>query len=299
MTWSKAQRTAKNTAPGFPLPNLEILALGVLVVSPTFCLFPTPSCRTASLRVGKVGWHQSGLSFLREGKLESRVTTKQIGLMLPPEPAAPSGTWTGLAGPGFWQYQNPLLAQWPAVKKAAAWDTTGPTCPGLRSVESVGSDLKYCGVSPQGAQGWKHQKRWSENITTRGVLRTLSSCDWADCYFKKKLPFRIFFFHCSGASSCRHTRCYKRKDWKKFEEKRLEMCRLHHHQFTDLLSPINKDFILPLRKYVGFSLTVCVCLPFTMGLLEEKIINTGWNMEELPKTGKIPVCYWNKVWELL
>lgn len=94
MKWSdleQGSKDSKNAASGLLLPNLEILALGVLVVPSTFCCLPSPSCRT-SLQAGKVGRNQSGLNFSREDNLEPRMNTGQIGLMLPPKPTAPSGT---------------------------------------------------------------------------------------------------------------------------------------------------------------------------------------------------------------
>lgn len=120
--------------------------------------------------------------------------------------------------------------------------------------------------------------------------------------FQKNYLFnrkKIKVFRSSGASSCRHTGWHRRKAWKKFKVRRLATCRLLSHQFTDLLSLVNKDFTLPFNKHVGFSFSVCVCLPFTMGLPKVNFFNIDWNMEELPKAGKIPVCYDSKLGEFL
>lgn len=175
MTWSKTQRTPKIVSPAFTLSNLEILALGVSVIPSIFCFFPSPSCR-ASLQAGKVGWHQSGLSFLREDKLEMRVTTGQTGMMLPQNQQhllAHEEEKQGRASGNSRTQGQPSDQQ---AGKQQAGSLLVPTCPRLISAESVSSGLRYCGASLQGAQGGTYQERWSEKTRTNDALRALSSC---------------------------------------------------------------------------------------------------------------------------
>lgn len=159
VTWSKAQRTAKNVAPGLLLPNLQILALGVLVVPSTFCFFPSPSYRT-SLQAGKVGWHQLGFTFWgKTSYSQARARTNRADAASKTSSTIwqmNRGSREGLlaiAEPTCQPHEQKGRKQQPGTPLA-------PTCPCLSSAESVGSGLRYCGAFIQGEQGWRYQERW-------------------------------------------------------------------------------------------------------------------------------------------